>query len=433
MKCTNPESSGKLDRQDWIQSEQERLFPCCESFFRLPISLDEFIKIIDSPSFFASSVSNSSVQVNIKANGIHIDRTDDQMLDEGISMQQSSRIPIAAFKKVQNVEKGLFSPDEERNQNSILLGEVSKLVIRKLLCGTPSYDSKGFSLLSVEQMYQLCIATRDILKEESNIVYIDPPCRVFGDIRGHLKEILGLFKTFGSPNHYTGDVELSKYVFNGNFIDCGKHSLDVICLLFSMKVLYPKQVYLIRGNHEDSSVNSTRGFREECLNRINSEYGEPLWELFNHVFGFLPVGSIIGHKILCVHGGIGPSFTNIPQIQQIPKPIVNTWDNPMIREIIWAQTTSSDLALNTSVKQSEIKFDKEQVIRFCIENGLELLIRSNECVPCGYEFFSGGHLITIFSATNYLNNGNSGACLTISPSLSVRAKSISPATLKSIQ
>ena len=430
MKCSHAER-GKLTRDDWMESEKERLFPCCESFFRLPISMEGFINIAANPGFFECIT--DCVKVNIKSNSIHINRTDDMVDNDGgdMNLTQSSSLPMAAFKKIKMVQSGLFSADEEENQNSIAMGEVSKFVIRKLLDGHPSFTDGKFDLLSVEQIYQLCIAARDILAEEATIVEIEAPCRVFGDIRGHLREMLTLFKTFGSPNHYTGDVELSTYVFNGNFIDNGPQSLEIICLMFSLKILYPKNVILIRGSHEDPVINATRGFKDECMKRLPDDYGEPIWELFNHVFGFLPLGGVIENKIMVVHGGIGPSFTHISQVQNMKKPILQPCDNPITRDILWATPAESD-SLKISVKQvGAATFDMNQVVKFCLENGLELIIRSHECVSCGYEFFSGGHLITVFSAGDYLQKGNSGACLTISSKLSIRAKSISPNTIKS--
>ena len=40
-------------------------------------------------------------------------------------------------------------------------------------------------------------------------------------------------------------------------------------------------------------------------------------------------------------------------------------------------------------------------MEFCQNNDLQLIIRAHECVMDGFERFAGGHLITLFSATNY--------------------------------
>lgn len=43
----------------------------------------------------------------------------------------------------------------------------------------------------------------------------------------------------------------------------------------------------------------------------------------------------------------------------------------------------------------------DRVMEFCRNNDLQLIVRAHECVMDGFERFAQGHLITLFSATNY--------------------------------
>jgi serine/threonine-protein phosphatase 4 catalytic subunit len=92
----------------------------------------------------------------------------------------------------------------------------------------------------VKAIYLRCC---DVLNLEENIVDVEAPATICGDIHGQFPDLLEIFAL-------GGELPDTNYVFLGDFVDRGIHSVEVFLLLMALKVKYPERIHLIRGNHE---------------------------------------------------------------------------------------------------------------------------------------------------------------------------------------
>lgn len=77
------------------------------------------------------------------------------------------------------------------------------------------------------------------------------------------------------------------------------------------KIKFPENFFLLRGNHECSSINRLYGFYDECIFVWilgKRRYNLKLWKLFSDVFNTMPVCALIDDKIICMHGGLSPQL-----------------------------------------------------------------------------------------------------------------------------
>jgi len=293
---------------------------------------------------------------------------------------------------------------------------------------------RGSFFLGPKALLSLCQQVLGPIKQEKSLVEMKAPCKVFGDIHGQFFDLLEFFAAFGSPDHKSaeGDIKKINYLFLGDYVDRGNYSLEVITLLLALKLQYGPRITLLRGNHEATDTNTIYGFHEECKERLGATDGETVWKAFNNVFSHLPLGALIEGKILCIHGGIGrvEALEEISKIKR-PIPVRPHSADPVDRavaDLLWSDPTQGDG--EKGVKENEARgvstvFGPDVVMRFCKRNKIDLIVRAHQVVSDGYEYFANGHLLTIFSATNYCGRrGNNGAMLEIDSDLHVTIKYI---------
>ena len=78
-------------------------------------------------------------------------------------------------------------------------------------------------------------------------------------------------------------------------------------------------------------------------------------------------------------------------------------------DILWSDPTDNDEELGIQqnlMRDSKgygniVRFGPDVVSKFLSDNNLSMIIRAHECVLDGFERFSQGNLITLFSATDY--------------------------------
>jgi protein phosphatase len=157
------------------------------------------------------------------------------------------------------------------------------------------------------------------------VVRLRPPAKIFGSLHGNFLDLMRFFDQWKTPTDFStgGDIDQFDYVFLGNYVDRGAFNLETICLLMALKIKFPDQIHLLRGNHEDRKVNINYGLGEECKLRLEDDLtsADSVFKKLNEFFDYLPLAAIIGKKICCMHGGIGSNATRIEDIEAIKRPI----------------------------------------------------------------------------------------------------------------
>ncbi|XP_058655870.1 serine/threonine-protein phosphatase with EF-hands 1 [Ammospiza nelsoni] len=331
-------------------------------------------------------------------------------------------------------------------------------------------------LLHARYVLQLLSETRRVLKEMPNITHLSTSyskeITVCGDLHGNLDDLLLIFYKNGLPS------EQNPYVFNGDFVDRGKNSMEILIILFAFLLIYPNDLHLNRGNHEDYIMNLRYGFTKEVSKKYKDHWKQILG-LLRDVFSWLPLATIIDSKVLILHGGISDTtdldFLNalernkLKSLMRPPKSVGNRQDHvkkktPMtkpgkhtanqhvagktqhisstgftepsgsnlppdpalkewkqILDILWSDPRSQNGCTPNKCRGGGCYFGPDVTAKLFERYNLKMLIRSHEFKPEGYEISHDGKVITIFSASNYYEEGsNRGAYIKLNPELTPR-------------
>ncbi|KAF6011633.1 hypothetical protein HII13_002097 [Brettanomyces bruxellensis] len=296
--------------------------------------------------------------------------------------------------------------------------------------------------LSSSDIKFVCSKAREIFMSQPMLLELAAPVKIAGDIHGQFHDLLRIFKMCGFPPH-------ANYLFMGDYVDRGKQSLETIMLLLCLKIKFPENFFLLRGNHESAGITRMYGFYDECKRRSSIK----TWKNMVDVFNTMPVAATIAGRIFCVHGGLSPSLTDLNKIKMIQRP-TDIPDEGLLTDLLWSDPQISGstegyiLAGNQRVSSSSTSsfhhgdwsendrgvsycFSKKVVNRFCERFNLDLIVRGHMVVEQGYEFYAKRKLVTVFSAPNYCGEfDNWGAVMNVNKKLMCSFELLKPSLVK---
>jgi hypothetical protein len=183
-------------------------------------------------------------------------------------------------------------------------------------------------------------------------------------------------------------------VFLGDYADRGDKDISTVEKVMNLKLKYPENVVLLRGNHEEKPRWSGHNIPESLNEKYGEEKGKKLFEKYNEMVKEMPGVVVTGNGIVGVHGGI-PS-------QEIGS-LKDLNDEKILEEMRWNDPTE-EITERTKNKDRDpdgitnfSKFGHKPLEKFIQAVGGKKMIRSHEYPPEGHEEIFDGKLMTIFS------------------------------------
>ncbi|WDV46518.1 metallophosphoesterase family protein [Clostridiaceae bacterium M8S5] len=247
---------------------------------------------------------------------------------------------------------------------------------------------------------------------------------IIGDIHS---DTISLIKMLEETDFFDCMVKKDKkrWIFLGDYVDRGKAHVKVLEIILVLKYLFPNNVYLLQGNHDDGLLIEDKVKLK--LRKKDFEVDEDYFLLYLQKYANIDVVkdylklfeslcniAIINNEnksILLVHGGIPrPSqdikeyYKYINSISDLTNiDIIDHLDRTIVSNMLWSDPYSGEGELR--VNTGRFSFTYEHFNSFKQRLGFDILIRGHEAEEKGYKRFFDDSLFTVFSSGIVLEDG----------------------------
>ncbi|TMW47262.1 hypothetical protein DOY81_007661 [Sarcophaga bullata] len=278
-----------------------------------------------------------------------------------------------------NKQKCKYTNTKERMISEVPLPPAHKLTMEEVFDAKtkkPNYDVLKQHFLKegrIEEEPALRIINEGaaLLRNEKNMIDVEAPITVCGDIHGQFFDLVKLFEVGGPP-------ESTNYLFLGDYVDRGYFSIECVLYLWSLKICFPDTLHLLRGNHECRHLTEYFTFKQECQIKYSDKLNR-----FREPPAFGPMCDLL-------------------------------WSDPLED---FGNEKNNDYFSHNSVRGCSYFFSYSACCEFLQKNNLLSVVRAHEAQDAGYRMYRKNQvtgfpsLITIFSAPNYLDVYNNKAAV----------------------
>lgn len=230
---------------------------------------------------------------------------------------------------------------------------------------------------------------------------------VVGDLHGDLKSLTIILK----QSQFLSKIDRKKIylIFLGDYGDRGKETVEVYWVILKLKLTFPENVVLLRGNHEGPKDLGVHPFDLPYF--LMSRYGrkwQDLFPLFPKLFDSFHHTLIVREKYLMLHGGIPEEANSIEDIARAHQthPTTN-----YLTQILWNDPGEGGGSY-PSLRGAGIIFGEDISQKVLGKLKVKTLIRSHE--PCeGVLTAHKGRVLTLFSRKGHPYYNSKAAYLEI--------------------
>jgi protein phosphatase len=241
------------------------------------------------------------------------------------------------------------------------------------------------------------------LKITDHLVSVEPhgEALVIGDLHGDLQS-LSLILQESQFIQELKERNDSTLIFLGDYGDRGDKPAEVYYTILKIKLNFPKQVVLLRGNHEGPK--DLVASPHDLPDRFQAKFGEDTMQVYEKTRSFwscLYNAVFVDERFLMLHGGVSPEINSLQDIAKAHEEN----NRALLEDLLWNDPAEGLTGVSLSARGAGKLFGEDVTEEVLGRLNAKILIRGHEASGTGFKVNHGGKVLTLFSrkGTPYLN------------------------------
>jgi hypothetical protein len=217
---------------------------------------------------------------------------------------------------------------------------------------------------------------------------------VVGDLHGDLESLTSILRNSGFTQRMAKNKD-AVMIFLGDYGDRGAHSAEVYYAILRLKLAFPEQVILLRGNHEGPV--DLMAWPHDLLMQFQlrfREKGEVAYARTRELWAYLYTAALVEERCLMVHGGLPSALRSVDDLARAhethPK-------QELLEELLWSDPDDVVKDVAWSPRGTGKLFGKSVTERVLAKLNVKVLIRGHEPCSEGFRLNHEGKVLTLFS------------------------------------